>query len=38
MFITVYYRVDEEQKVVYFLNIIYSKRNQLKILDKMKME
>ena len=31
----VYYRIDEEEKKVYILNIIYSKRNQLRALKQM---
>lgn len=29
----VYYRIDEENRIVYILNIIYAKRNQLKLLS-----
>lgn len=28
----IYYRIDEEEKIVYILNVIYNKRNQLKVL------
>ena len=31
----VYYRIDEEAKKVYVLNVVYNKRDQLRILAKM---
>ena len=34
----IYYRIDEEAKKVYVLNIIYNKRDQLKMLAQMKSE
>lgn len=34
----VYYRIDENTEHVYILNIIYQKRDQLKMLDKMNLE
>ena len=33
----IYYRVDEPMSTVYILNIIYAKRDQLKILARMKL-
>ena len=29
----IYYRIDEENNIVYILNVIYSKRNQLKAIN-----
>ena len=34
----VYYRIDEDSKRVYVMNIIYTKRDQLKQINKMKFE
>lgn len=34
----IYYRIDEDIKRVYVLNIIYNKREQLRMLDKMKID
>lgn len=34
----IYYRVDEHTKQVYILNIIYSKRDQLRALGKIEMD
>lgn len=32
----VYYRIDEEEKMVFILNVIYARRNQLRMLEQMK--
>lgn len=34
----IYFRIDEDNKRVYILNIIYSKRDQLRVLSKMKLD
>lgn len=34
----VYYRIDEERKRVYILNIIYARRDQLRVLEQMNMD
>ena len=34
----VYYRIDEATETVYILNVVYNKRNQLRILAKMDIE
>lgn len=31
----IYYRIDEDNKIVYVLNVIYSRRDQLRILEKL---
>ena len=34
----VYYRIDENTKCVFILNVIYSRRDQLRILDQIQMD